>query len=335
MQSREREGPTPWSDPLLDRLLAEAGLGGATAVPLAGDLSARRYARARAGDGRTAIVAGYPEALRPQLRRFLEATALCGARGVRVPAVLAVDERAGLAVLEDLGPRTLWEEAGRGWSDLAPYYLAAIATARRIAALPAPAVAALGSPPLDAALLSRELEATFTLLLVPCGLLGGSAGEERARRVLAELCERLGETPPVPCHRDFMVRNLLPVEVEGRPDVAVIDHQDLRLGPPWYDLASLFNDSLFPPPELTERWLDAVGWRPGPADDYHRAAVQRCLKAAGTFASFAGRGERRHLPLVPAALGRALAHLERTPEGAGLARELAPRWRRELAGRLC
>jgi aminoglycoside/choline kinase family phosphotransferase len=280
-------------------------------------------------------VASYPAALRPQLRRFLEATALCREGGVRVPAVLAVDEEAGLALLEDLGPATLWEQAGRGWSDLAPFYLAAIAAARRIAALPVAAVDALGSPPLDEALLSRELEATFSLLLVPSGLVVGEAGEERARRVLAEVCRRLGETPPVPCHRDFMVRNLLPAGGGEETDVAVIDHQDLRLGPPWYDLASLLNDSLFPPPELAEAWLDAAGWRPGPAVDYHRAAAQRCLKAAGTFASFAARGEPRHLPLVPAALGRALAHLERTPEGADLAAELAPRWRRELAGGLC
>jgi len=335
MESRDKEGSEPWTDPRLGDLLAAAGLHGAIASPLAGDLSARQYARARAGDGGTAIVAFYPFSLRPQLRRFLEATALCREGGVRVPAVLAVDEEAGLALLEDLGPATLWEEAGRGWLALAPYYLAAIATARKIAALPAAAVAALGSPPLDETLLSRELEATFSFLLVPRGLLGGAAGEERARGALAELCRRLGETPALPCHRDFMVRNLLPARAGGRVDVAVIDYQDLRLGPPWYDLASLLNDSLFPPPGLAGAWLDGAGWRPGPAVDYHRAAAQRCLKAAGTFASFAARGEPRHLPLVPAALGRALDHLERTPEGAELARELAPRWRRDLASGLC
>nr|HPK65586.1 phosphotransferase [Thermoanaerobaculia bacterium] len=73
------------------------------------------------------------------------------------------------------------------------------------------------------------------------------------------------------CHRDYMVRNLLPVGDGEVAAVGVIDHQDLRLGPPWYDLASLCNDSLFPPPELVEVWLDDAGWRPaGGPDDYHR-----------------------------------------------------------------
>ena len=336
MTTRASEAFAPWSDPRVGELVAAAGLRQAVWTPLAGDLSARRYARARARDGRTAIVAAYPDALRAQLDRYLAATELCHDAGVRVPAVLAADVPAGLVVLEDLGPRTLWEEAGRGWAALAPYYRAALASARRIAGIPAAAVAALGNPPLDAALLLREVEITIEVLLLPRGLLRAGEEEERLRAALTGLCRHLGRVAPVACHRDYMVRNLLPVGDGEVAAVGVIDHQDLRLGPPWYDLASLCNDSLFPPPELVEVWLDGAGWRPaGGPDDYHRAAAQRCLKAAGTFASFAARGEPRHLPLVAPTLGRALAHLERVPEGVAIAGALAPRWRRALAPGLC
>ena len=60
----------------------------------------------------------------------------------------------------------------------------------------------------------------------------------------------------MPCHRDFMVRNLMPLR--GRRGLVVLDHQDLRLGPPLYDLASLLNDTLFPPPEAEEALLAAA-----------------------------------------------------------------------------
>ena len=58
----------------------------------------------------------------------------------------------------------------------------------------------------------------------------------------------------------------------------MLDHQDLRLGPPRYDLASLLNDSLFPPPELEARLVRAALGEEATAEDfldYHRAAAQR------------------------------------------------------------
>src|SRR5262249_24021197 len=77
---------------------------------------------------------------------------------------------------------------------------------------------------------------------------------------------------------------------DGPPRVGVLDHQDLRLGPPAYDLASLLNDTLFPTPEVEAAFLAELA--PGPEERlrYHRAAAQRTLKAVGTYAAFARRG---------------------------------------------
>src|SRR5260370_24078577 len=99
-----------------------------------------------------------------------------------------------------------------------------------------------------------------------------------------------------------MARNLMPLPGGA---VGVLDHQDLRLGPPAYDVASLLNDTLFPPAEIEQELLVATP-SATPRAAYHLAAAQRTFKAVGTYASFARRGAPRHLPLIPPTLARAL-----------------------------
>jgi aminoglycoside/choline kinase family phosphotransferase len=293
-------------------------------VALPGDVSPRRYARVHLEDGGTAILATYPSALRATCERFLRATDLLAAAGVPVPRILAADCDAGLMLLEDLGPHTLADRKGRCWSELGLYFERAASLGRRIACLPVEAVADL-NPPLSSELLRRELTQTWDLFLVPKGLTGDAGLTVALSAALDDLCARLGSGPLVPCHRDFMSRNLMPVDEQG--GVAVLDHQDLRLGPAAYDLASLLNDTLFPPPELEDQLLAEA---PFPRSDYHRAAAQRTLKAVGTYTSFALRGADRHLPLVAPTLARCLDHLARIPEGEALAGELARAWRPAL-----
>lgn len=285
--------------------------------PLAGDVSARRYLRAK-GRGGSLVVALYPPSLRPACERFLATGALLGDAGLRVPSVFASDCRSGMMLLEDLGEPTLYGLRDRSWSVLGLHLEQAVRDARRIATVPAAPVREL-SPPLDGALLERELEQTWRSFLDPRQLTGGPRSAAALRSALAELCRRLDEAPRVPCHRDFMARNLVPLP-DGR--LGLLDHQDLRLGPPFYDLASLLNDSLFPPAALVRELLGSD------ADDtgYHRAAAQRALKAVGTFATFAERGNPRHLGLIPPTLRRALEHLRLVPETAAIAERLGERW---------
>jgi hypothetical protein len=306
--------------------LAACGLRAVAAEPLAGDVGARRYWRLRLAGGGGAILAVYPPAARAACRRFLVTGELLAGTGVRVPAVRAVDCGRGRMAVEDLGPETVYGLRARPWTEASAYFASAARAADRIAALPARVVAGL-SPPLDEALLRRELVQTREVFLEPRGLLAGGLGEG-LWAALGDLCAVLGATPAVPCHRDLMVRNLVPLE---GGEVGVLDHQDLRLGPPLYDLASLLNDSLFPPPAAEDALLDA--YAPGPAGRlaYHRAAAQRTLKAVGTYAAFALRGKPAHLPLIPPTLRRALGHLAVAPETAGVAGEAAAAWRRAAA----
>jgi aminoglycoside/choline kinase family phosphotransferase len=231
-------------------------------------------------------------------------------------------------LVEDLGPLTLgdWGQ-GRPWSEIHPFFEHARELAATISRLPAHGLAEL-NPRLGRELLARELAQTWELFLEPQGLVRDPALAAGLRATLDTLCAALGDEPPVPCHRDFMARNLMPLPATPAREsvaLAVLDHQDLRLGPPGYDLASLLNDTLFPPPDAEEALLAAAL----PASErvkYHRAAAQRTLKAVGTYAKFALQGANRHLPLIEPTLARFVKHCSRIPEGADLAAHLAQRW---------
>jgi N-acetylmuramate 1-kinase len=330
--------------PILDAL-ARRGHPVAEVRAMVGDVSRRRYFRVRlagrrggspGSGGGPAVLAVYPDETLDACRRYLAAGKLLTAQGVRVAEVVDFDCQAdrggGWVLLEDFGKKTLYEHAERPWPELGRFFEAAVDAIGRIAALPAGEVAEL-NPPLDGALLRRELDQTRECFFEPLGLDGPEA--ENFQAALDTLCQRLAEEAPVPCHRDFGARNLMPLaQGEGAAAVGVLDHQDLRLGPPAYDLASLLNDSLFPPAELEERLLCRAGCPDGGAarESYHRAAAQRTLKAVGSYAAFARRGSGRHLGLIPPTLARALRHLERLPEAAPLARSLAAAWKPALDG---
>jgi hypothetical protein len=304
----------------LEEWLEETGRRLTEFLPLPGDVSPRKYARLAFEDGVTAILATYPPEIEAVCPRFLRTTALLEGVGVRAPRVLAAACDRGWMLVEDLGPRTLGDFKGRPWSELAAWFEHALDLAERIAGLPPAEVADL-NPPLGFELMKKELAQTWDLFLTPKELTGRPALESALRAALDEICANLAAEPAVPCHRDFMARNLMPLSGGA---LAVLDHQDLRLGPPAYDLASLLNDTLFPPPEAEEALLARV---PRVSRvQYHRAAAQRTLKAVGTYTSFARRGADRHLPLVGPTLARCLEHLARVPESAGLAEDLGGAW---------
>src|SRR5581483_10182595 len=174
----------------IERWLASVGHVPREVEALPGDISLRRYFRARFVAGGTAIVAYYPIRLRAVCRRFRTTTDLFVTAGVPVPRVLAADCRRGMMLVEDVGTRTLYDEKERAWDSLAPIYRTATEYVRRIQRLPQATIATL-NPRLDAALLRWELRKSWELVLVPNGL----AGDEETARELAlafdALCAQL------------------------------------------------------------------------------------------------------------------------------------------------
>lgn len=314
------EAPGAPDDEALRAWLSRRGHAAAVFEALSGDVSPRRYTRVLYADGSGAILATYPPEIAEVCTRFQATTELLAEAGVRVPRILDTDCSAGIMLLEDLGRETLGDRRERPWSEHAPFFAAAQRIARRIAKLPAEEVAAL-SPVLDAGVLRRELAQTWELFLEPNGLVADGALASDLHAALDELCGKIAVDAPVPCHRDFMARNLIPL---AGGEVAVLDHQDLRLGPPIYDLASLFNDTVFPPAEAEEELLDRA--LPATRTGFHRTAAQRTLKAVGTYASFARRGATRHLPLIAPTLASSLRHMGEVPETHALVTDLARAW---------
>ena len=312
---------SPRTDAVLS-WLAQQGHKAEELNELTGDVSLRRYFRLNSNDG-TAIVAVYPPKIRAACSNFLKTTRLLSRVGVRVPRVLASDCERGLTLLEDLGSDTLYDLRDTASSTLPAYFWRATADLQRIQSLAVGEVAPL-NPPLNRDLLWQELQQTWTSLFEPRGVLADPGFSRALEETLQELCRLLDTEPPVPCHRDFMSRNFIPVD--PHPEIAVLDHQDLRLGPRHYDLASLLNDSLFPSEALEEEILvHCLGDEPAQRTPYHRAAAQRTLKATGTYETFSLRGDTRHRQLIPETLGRALRHLGHLPEATVLRGELAER----------
>lgn len=312
--------PETFDEPALRAWLDGLGWSAAESVVLAGDVSPRRYRRLVRRDA-SVIVALYPASERAAAHRFLRTGALLTARGVRVPAVFASDLARGFVLLEDLGTRTLYEH-DHGWEERRPWWLRAAEVLVALRAVAAADLAEL-NPALDAGLLVRELGPARELILEPA--LRDAGVRREALAALEAVAAAAGAAPLVPCHRDFMARNLVPL---ANGELAVIDHQDLRLGPAAYDWASLLNDSLFAPPALERELLGRAAALGVDLAAYRRAAVQRGFKAAGTFVGFARRGSARHLPLVAPTLARALEHLARLDEGAEVAPALAQALRR-------
>jgi len=266
-------------------------------TPLVGDASTRRYSRLVARDGRTAILVRYPAVIRWQLDRDLEVRSWCAGHGVRVPALLERPSDADWALVEDLGSgdaeRSLRDAGGTEREGLLAGALSPISTLADIEISELPG----WNAPLDRSRLRWEL-AGFELWFLRhrCG----SRPETSVGRWLDRLAEEIDGHPTRICHRDFHINNLFFLPTG---EVAVIDYQDILVGPDTYDIVSLLNERAVPD-LLTEQQRTAVGqaWARSTSVDpgwTNRAAVvrlQRALKVLGTFARFEAAGKASYVP---------------------------------------
>jgi aminoglycoside/choline kinase family phosphotransferase len=265
------------------------------------DAGVRSYWRTR-GAGLSRIVMDSPPG-QDDMRPWLRMRALLEAGGVRVPQVLAQDLEAGFLLMEDLGEPTLAQILDADNADA--HFDAAIAQLVRLQSISLPPdVAVFGEALLqrDAGLFEDWFLRRHLGLTLDCG------DAEALQLVQRRLMDNALSQARVPTHRDFMPRNLMPV-----PDgPAVIDFQDLVLGPIAYDPVSLFKDAFLSwPPERVDIWLRRYHARaleaglPVPAlpeflRDAHWLGVQRHLKILGIFARLHHRDRKpRYLADAP------------------------------------
>ncbi|MDA1260651.1 MAG: phosphotransferase [Planctomycetota bacterium] len=281
--------------------------------PLTPEAGARRYYRPTPECGWLIVISDAPPP---------HATALwLSGCDLRTPALASptrlaggVSNRGGWAYLaEDFGDTLFCTLPDAG------SYAALLAGWERFAFRPLPADHPQAALALDAALFRRELGMFLERWLQTWRRRALAADEViAARAALDQLAHEAADGPQCMQHRDFHSRNLVHLHQPAtRPgEIGWLDHQDLRRGPLYYDLASLATDAYVDLPEAVVRLLaDAVpawGASHGLSEEaarerFHYSALQRVLKALGTFGNLLAQGRDEYRP----AETRALAHAHR------------------------
>ena len=298
---------------------ADAGWGHAAHAPLAGDASARRYARLTQGDATAVLMDDPPPG--QSVAAFVRIARLLRDMGYAAPDVLAADEGQGFALLEDLG------------DDSFSALLASPETAsleRSLYEAATDLLVDLRCRPVASDL--RRYDAEWMLddsklfLESVTGDVTMAAEFEAAWR---GPLEEAAQGPQALCLRDFHAGNLmwLPARDDGtgRGDehrlrrVGLLDFQDTRAGPAAYDLVSLLQDARRDlgaglEAAMVARYLQAS---PGLDEAAFRTAyailgAQRAVRIIGVFHRLARRDGKpaylAHLPRVWGHLSRNLAH---------------------------
>ena len=292
--------------------VARAGWSDAAQAPLAGDASARRYARLTQGDATAVLMDDPPPG--HSIGAFVRIARLLRGMGYSAPEVLAADEAQGFALLEDFGDdsfsallagpapapleRTLYETATDLLVDL-----------RR---QPVPS----DLPRYDAGWMLDDAKLFLESIANEAASAPIEADFEAAWR---GPLEEAAAGPQALCLRDFHVGNLmwLPAHGDGcrLGRVGLLDFQDARSGPFSYDLVSLLQDARRDlgtglEAAMVARYLRAS---PGLDEAAFRAAyailgAQRAVRIIGVFHRLARR-DGKHAYL--AHLSRVWGHLDR------------------------
>lgn len=286
-----------------------------TVRALAGDASVRAYYRVSRPDGTTYMLAYYPQEVRPQLRRFLDAYRAVSPCG-RIPEVLYHGE--ATALQQDVGDRTLFDILHRDRAEGVRLYREAIDLLVSFQRSGAPEI----NPPFTAEFFASELAMTREyyveqIMEVPAG------PSSRLEPLFAGLADKVARHPYVLCHRDFHGQNIHIFNDE----LFLIDYQDLRMGPDTYDLASLLRDRGVARILGNDAELELVGLykqKSGAAGDvrqrYFETLLQRSIKILGTFSKQPiVRGRMHYLEFIPPTIESIARCLEELPEFAPLA----------------
>ena len=278
-----------------------------TLEPASSDASFRRYFRARTTTASYVVMDAPPD--KEPLDSFIAIDKALERQNVHAPAIIKQNHDDGFLLLEDLGNRIYLDELHNNPDVL---YADAISALIKIQ---------LGTfeqsefylPTYDRPFLQQEMNLFDEWYLQRHLNINMTDLQRQLWQTTTELLvQNCLEQPQVWVHRDFHSRNLM---VSDNNSPAVIDFQDMLLGPISYDLASLFKDCYIKWPKTNQhRWLGqylSQARRQLPIPDLNQdqlirwvdlTALQRHLKVLGIFCRLNYRDGKANymgdLPLV-------------------------------------
>ncbi len=294
-------------------------------VPLAGDASSRRYYRIISEKNSWVLMEWEPFE-RIEDFPFLSVQQYFSQNGIRVPIIHHYDSQKGLFLLEDLGDLTLerrfWEFQKQ--EIILPFYEKTLDELIKIHSLSFQDTSKTNCTAYAMEFSVEKLvwEMNYAkkyLLKEYLNLTMSEKVESELEDEFTKICSLLYKSPQVICHRDFHSRNVM----LHYNDLVVIDFQDARMGPPVYDLVSLFCDSYVELNKDSEEKLMSYYISNFPyfknlnlsqdewQNFYNLQVVQRCFKACGSFSSFkVTRDDNRYLGYIAPTLEKVCNYLE-------------------------
>ncbi|HYM62963.1 MAG TPA: phosphotransferase [Thermoanaerobaculia bacterium] len=294
---------------------------GWTAQPLAGDASVRAYYRISVPRRPSVVIAYYPEELRGQVRRFLDAYRAI-ANLVPVPEILRSSE--SVIAQADAGDRTLFDLLHDDPVEGTSLYRRAVEILVRFQQADGAEI----NPPFNADFFFAEMEMAREYFVDKLMMTSPPASAALVP-LLRDLARQVARHPYLLCHRDYHGQNINVIN----GSLIIIDYQDMRMGPDTYDLASLLRDRgvaevLGRDGELA--LVDDYALRIGETPDsglrtrYFETLLQRSIKILGTFSKMPiARGRLHYLDFIPPTLESVRRCLAELPHFAAM-RELIP-----------
>jgi hypothetical protein len=291
--------------------LERAGWGAAVRAPLAGDASRRRYERLTAPGGACAVLMDAAPELGEDVRPFLRIARHLAGLGLSPPAILAADERRGLALIEDLGDDLYARVVARRPEAETALYEAAVDLLVALHGHAPPADLPAYGP---AEMAERAGLAALWYRPGLAGRFPDDADEDAAATLAQATRAAIDAHAPGDAAmvlRDYHAENLLWLPGrQGAARVGLLDFQDAARGHPAYDLVSLVQDARR---DVAADLHDAMIARYAGATGQNRAdlqaacavlGAQRAMRILGVFARLALRdGKPAYAGLVPRVWG--------------------------------
>ena len=308
-----------------DRADAEGEAPGTTEAPYRAILM-NHLPEADDAAGRARVAARAAAKIAESVDAFVAVDLVLAGRGVSVPALYARDVAAGLVLLEDLG--SSFCVAGDPAAPIPDRYAVAVDLLAELHAGPMPDVIPDGEGGTRTVWrYDRDNYRAEVGIFLDWGFAeyAGRAPEEAERQgffdVWAPLFAELLAGPAAWCLRDYHSPNLLWLDDRaGTRRIGALDFQDLIMGSPAYDVASLAQDARVTVPAdleraLVDRYVAARATEPAfDAAAFRRAyaivVAERNTRLLGQFVRLDRRDGlpqyRRHIPRLKAYLARVL-----------------------------